>query len=39
MNDIIIENIEEHCQRCGNGEISESGKCAKCGFKCWHAFH
>ena len=39
MNTDHFIDIDDLCQRCGSNSISEDGKCRKCGFKCWHAFH
>ncbi len=36
--DLTLE-IDDQCQRCGHNQITDDGKCRKCGFKCWHAFH
>jgi len=39
MNTETFTEIEDQCQRCGSKQITEDGKCTKCGFKCWHAYH
>lgn len=39
MNNEILLEMDDRCERCGKKSITDDGVCRECGFKCWHAFH